>query len=195
MNKCSAVQSVRRESAQKPPTGQTPLADPDSLRQHRPNTFICKRAERCQNSITSIEHFFHHGDDLGVSLSSGDRTPLTSLFFFQNFNPRSRLRERDSLRPPPRRSSLRGDGLLALSLSPLVMRDTGSGDVSPRCDCLLPGIGGTGGAAGSPSCAEARCVASALFGQLPGAANGSSVVARLSWRCCMSSSVGASEEG
>jgi hypothetical protein len=134
----------------------------------------------------------HHGDDLGVSLSSCERTPLTSLFFFQNFNPRSRLRERDSRRAPPRRSSLRGDGLLAPSLSPLATRDTGSGDMSPLCECLLSGIGGMGGAAGSPSCAEARCVPSSLFGQFPGAANGSSVVAR---RCCVSSSVVARDEG
>lgn len=89
-----------------------------------------------------------HGDDLGVSRSSGEST---SFFFFQNFSPRSRLRERDSLRPPPKRSSLRGEGLLVPSLSPLAMRDTGSGEVSPLCDRLLPGMGGTGGADGNPS--------------------------------------------
>lgn len=175
MNKCSAERGEK--SALKPPTTQTRLTSTSKANTMQTPCF--RGAERCSTSITRVENFFHHGDDLGVSLSSGERTPLTSLFFFQNFNPRSRLRERDSLRAPPRRSSLRGDGLLAPSLSPLAMRDTGSGEVSPLCECLLPGIGGTGGAAGRPSCAEARCVLSALFGQFPGAANGSSVVARL----------------
>lgn len=174
---CSAVQNVQGKCAQKPPTNPASL---DSLVNNAVNiTIFARSREVRQRGITGVEHFFHHGDDLGVSLSSCERTPLTSLFFFQNFNPRSRLRERDSRRAPPRRSSLRGDGLLALSLSPLATRDTGSGEMSPLCECLSTRMGGTGGAAGSPSCAEARCVASPLFGQLPGVANGSSVVARL----------------
>lgn len=168
---CSArtLKEMRSETSPKPL---------DSLEPTPRKPPYLRRAERCGNGIASVQHLFHHGDDLGVSLSSCERTPLTSLFFFQNFNPRSRLRERDSRRVPPRRSSLRGDGLLLLSLSPLATRDTGSGDTSPLCEDLLPGMGGMGGAAGSPSCAEARCVPSSLFGQFPGAANGSSVVAR-----------------
>lgn len=125
---CSAVQNVKEMRSEASP--KTQLLS-DSLDTTPRKTPYLHGAELRSNGITSVELCFHHGDDLGVSLSSCERTPLTSLFFFQNFNPRSRLRERDSLRAPPRRSSLRGDGLLAPSLSPLAMRDTGSGDVSP----------------------------------------------------------------
>lgn len=157
--------------------------------QHRTKT----QREGSQNRAKSWNLLLYpQGDDLAVR-SSAELTRLTSRFFFQNFRPRRRLRERDSLRP---RSSFRGEFLLLPpSLSPLAIRETGSGEVSPFCGCLSPGMGGTGGIEGRSSCLGVGCRLSSFLGPLAGTVNGSSGEARLWCRGIASSSVGAREEG
>ena len=123
--------------------------------QTRPNQTSRHNSQNAHTSKTAISQ--SQGEPGNPSRPGS--IPLTSRFFFQNFSPLSRLRERDSLTPSG--SPLRGVSLPVSSLSPEAMREMIRGEDSPLRS--LPG--GAGGIDGSSFGAGTLCDPSASFGQ------------------------------